>query len=147
MASLFPGHRDAAATGVMTVAVTDSPKPPPQRVSLTFDAIQAAHAVLVIVGGENKADAVGRGLGDPDPVTTPGSCARGQGSTTWYLDEVAAAGYLRVRNGPCGGGEFSPPQHRPEAAQVSVAPDRGEAIKASTERPRRPGSTALGEVI
>lgn len=99
VASLFPGHPDAAATGVTTVAVTDSPKPPPERVSLTFEMIQAARAVMVIAGGRGKAEVVARGLAGPDPVTTPGSCARGARSTTWYLDEAAAAGLPARGNG------------------------------------------------
>lgn len=89
--SLFPGHPAALATGVTAVAVEDSPKPPPQRYSLTFEAIQRAATVMVVAGGAGKARAVGAGLGSPDALAAPASCARGS-ATTWYLDAAAAAG-------------------------------------------------------
>ena len=40
--SLFPGHPAALAVGVPAVAVRNSPKPPSERYSLTFDALQRA---------------------------------------------------------------------------------------------------------
>lgn len=89
--SLFPGHPAAVSTGVAAVAVDHSPKPPPQRYSLTFEVIQRAGTVMVVAGGAGKAQAVSAGLGSPDVVAAPASCARGQ-ATTWYLDAAAAAG-------------------------------------------------------
>ena len=89
--SLFPGHPAALTTGVAAVAVDHSPKPPPQRCSLTFEAIQRAATVMVVAGGAGKARAVSAGLGSPDAVAAPASCARGA-VTTWYLDAAAAAG-------------------------------------------------------
>ncbi|MCR2052473.1 6-phosphogluconolactonase [Actinomyces bowdenii] len=89
--SLFPAHPAALCTGAMAVAVDHSPKPPPQRCSLTFEAIHRAGAVMVVAGGAGKAQAVSASLGAPDAVAAPASCARGQ-TTTWYLDTAAAAG-------------------------------------------------------
>ncbi|RRD26712.1 6-phosphogluconolactonase [Actinomyces bowdenii] len=89
--SLFPAHPAALSTGVSAVAVDHSPKPPPQRCSLTFDAIHRSGAVMVVAGGAGKARAVAASLGAPDAVAAPASCARGR-TTTWYLDTAAAAG-------------------------------------------------------
>ncbi|MDO5064657.1 MAG: 6-phosphogluconolactonase [Actinomyces bowdenii] len=89
--SLFPAHPAALITGVSTVAVDHSPKPPPQRCSLTFDVIHRAGEVMVVAGGAGKARAVSESLAGPDVVAAPASCARGQ-ATTWYLDTAAAAG-------------------------------------------------------
>ena len=89
--SLFSGHPAALTTGMAAVAVDHSPKPPPQRCSLTFEAIQRAATVMVVAGGAGKARAVSAGLGSPDAVAAPASCARGA-VTTWYLDAAAAAG-------------------------------------------------------
>ena len=88
--SLFPGHPATLAVGVPAVAVRNSPKPPPERYSLTFEALQHAGRIMVVAGGEGKAEAVRLGLGTPDVLKAPASCCRGE-QTTWYLDEPANA--------------------------------------------------------
>ena len=93
--SLFPGHPAALAVGAPAVAVRSSPKPPAQRYSLTFETLQRAGRIMVVAGGEGKAEAVRRGLGAPDVVRAPASCCRGR-ETTWYLDEPASAGHSAV---------------------------------------------------
>jgi 6-phosphogluconolactonase len=55
--SLFPGHRALRSTA-LTAGIHDSPKPPPQRVTMTFEAIRDARRVLIIATGAGKADAV-----------------------------------------------------------------------------------------
>ena len=58
-ASLFPGHDWGIATDAPDVlAVFDAPKPPPQRVSLSARRLSRARAVLFLVAGESKRDAV-----------------------------------------------------------------------------------------
>jgi 6-phosphogluconolactonase len=54
-ASLFPGF--VPSTG-FTVAVFDAPKPPPERVSLSVEALQACRQQLVLVTGAGKAQAL-----------------------------------------------------------------------------------------
>ena len=88
--SLFPRHPAALAVGVPAVAVRNSPKPPPERYSLTFEVLQRARRIMVVAGGAGKATAVRLGLGAPDAVEAPASCCRGR-ETTWYLDEAVAA--------------------------------------------------------
>src|SRR5690606_3753803 len=56
--SLFPGHPGLDARGTSTVSVDDSPKPPPERVSLTFETLTRADAVWFLANGEGKAEAV-----------------------------------------------------------------------------------------
>ena len=89
VASRGSGH--LALTGGDVVAVHSSPKPPPERVSLTFDALHRSRCVMAVAGGAGKAEAVRAGLGAPDVVRAPASCARGR-ATTWYLDDAAASG-------------------------------------------------------
>lgn len=60
-ASLFPGHDwGADADAADTLAVLDAPKPPAQRVSLSARRLSRARAVLFLVTGEAKHDAVTR---------------------------------------------------------------------------------------
>ena len=57
VASLFPNHWDATITG-RAIPITDSPKPPPQRVSFSMDFINKSGQVWIIATGEAKAPAV-----------------------------------------------------------------------------------------
>lgn len=86
VASLFPGHPALEAPGT-TVAVTDSPKPPPQRVSLTRGAIDGARQVWLLGSGQEKAGAVAAALGGADLP-----CARVHGESTLWLLDLDAAG-------------------------------------------------------
>lgn len=55
--SLFP-HTDAVRErDALVVAVTDSPKPPAQRATLTLPAVQSADRVWLLVSGAEKAEA------------------------------------------------------------------------------------------
>lgn len=92
VASLFPDHPAQSAVDSPTVAVRESPKPPPDRVSLTFPALNSARSVLLLVSGASKADAVGRSHGPVAPWTAPASAVRGTEETVWYLDRDAAGG-------------------------------------------------------
>jgi len=92
VASLFPGHEALGVTGVATVGVHGSPKPPPLRVSLTFEAIRGAREVWVVAAGAEKADAVASALASVPVDTTPAAGALGTERTLWLVDAAAAAG-------------------------------------------------------
>ncbi len=94
-ASLFPGHPALRATDAIAVAVHDSPKPPPDRVTLTFEAMERCRAVWFIASGEGKADAVAHALADDGSVeATPARGVRGE-ETVWWLDAGAASALPR----------------------------------------------------
>ena len=88
VASLFPGHPGYAVTEGTAIAVRESPKPPPERISLTLGAIGAARQVWLLAGGEGKADAVAGALGGQD---LPAGAVRGTERTLWLLDQAAAS--------------------------------------------------------
>ncbi|MDP3893788.1 6-phosphogluconolactonase [Nocardioides sp.] len=98
VASLFPGFAQLDVDDRLAVAVTNSPKPPPERVSLTFGALNNAREVWFLVSGDGKADAVAAALAgvvDHRPAAdlheTPAAGVSGTETTVWFLDEAAAS--------------------------------------------------------
>jgi 6-phosphogluconolactonase len=89
--SLFPHTPAVRETSRMVVGVSDSPKPPPRRITLTLPAIQRSREVWLIVSGAAKADAVAAAIGGADPVDVPAAGAVGRDATVWLLDEDAAS--------------------------------------------------------
>ena len=92
VASLFPGRPQLDVDDQVAVAVTDSPKPPPERITLTFPALNRARSVWFLVSGEAKADAVAAALADEGDVhDTPARGVAGRDETVWFLDREAAS--------------------------------------------------------
>lgn len=91
VASLFPGFPELDVEDTIAVAVRDSPKPPPERISLTFPALERAREVWFVVAGAAKADAVRRALAPgTDFHQIPAARPRGRERTLWFLDDAAA---------------------------------------------------------
>lgn len=91
VASLFPGSAQLDVDDRIAVAVTDSPKPPPQRISLTYAALNRARAVWLVVSGEEKAGAVARAVAGADLHDVPANGVHGSDETVWFLDDAAAS--------------------------------------------------------
>lgn len=90
VASLFPG-RSHGAPGEVVIAVVDSPKPPPQRLSLTFEALNAGRKVWIIAAGADKSEAIRSLFADARSDEIPAAGLRGLFETAVYVDEAAAA--------------------------------------------------------
>ncbi len=90
IASLFPGFPQLDADGI-AVGVTGSPKPPPERISLTFPALNRARAVWFLVSGSGKAAAVASALGGADLHEIPAAGVAGREETIWFLDRESAS--------------------------------------------------------
>ena len=90
-ASLFPGHPGVYENDAAVIAVHDSPKPPPTRLSFTFRALDAADEVWFIASGDSKADAVAAALSGAGRVQVPAAGPRGRHRTLWLIDRAAAA--------------------------------------------------------
>lgn len=91
VASLFPGHpvqRDSSGTAV---AVHDSPKPPPTRVTLTAERLSRSRQVWFVVSGEDKAGAVAKGVAGASAAQDSTGLVRGRECTLWLVDEAAAS--------------------------------------------------------
>ncbi|HZL78672.1 MAG TPA: 6-phosphogluconolactonase, partial [Candidatus Limnocylindrales bacterium] len=67
------------------LAVENSPKPPPRRISLSFPAIAAAQQVWVLVSGAGKADVLRESL-SPDGQTSLARVIRSRSRTKIFSD-------------------------------------------------------------
>ena len=81
-ASLFPGHPVLEAKGLVA-GVRNSPKPPPERVTLTLAALQGARQVIILATGAGKAKAVAMAKRQEVPS---GMIA----GARWLIDRAAA---------------------------------------------------------
>jgi 6-phosphogluconolactonase len=92
VASLFPGFPQLDVDDRIAVGVTGSPKPPPERISLTFAALNRSKSVWFLVSGDQKAAAVARALDEgTDRHDCPASGVAGSEETIWFLDRAAAS--------------------------------------------------------
>jgi 6-phosphogluconolactonase len=92
VASLFPGHPAQLTRDEIAVAVHASPKPPPDRVSLTLECLSRSTRVWFLVGGGDKAQAVANGVGGAAPDVSSAAQVHGTVETLWLVDAEAAAG-------------------------------------------------------
>lgn len=90
IASLFPGSAQIDVDDRIAVAVPDSPKPPPERISLTFGALNRTRAVWFVVSGSEKAAAVAKAAAGLDLHGAPSTGVFGTDETIWWLDSPAA---------------------------------------------------------
>lgn len=90
VASLFPGREALNVKDAAVVGVTNSPKPPPLRLTMTVPVISAAERVWFVVAGADKAEAVTAARAGRDVAQFPASCVRGSAETIWWLDDAAA---------------------------------------------------------
>jgi 6-phosphogluconolactonase len=86
-ASLFPHHPLLDATG-LTAGISDAPKPPPERITMTLPTLNASRRLILIVSGSEKADALAQVLAGPDRGTPASLLDRDK------LDVVADAASL-----------------------------------------------------
>lgn len=89
--SLFPGHPLLKERKLWIAPITDSPKPPPERVTITYPVINHARNIILYMTGSGKADILKRILVDCEKLpgyyintTLPNSPVH------WILDPEAA---------------------------------------------------------
>ena len=92
VASLFPGFPQLDVDDRIAVAVTDSPKPPPERISLTFAALNRAESVWFLVSGEEQGRRRRpRPRRGADIHEIPAVGVTGEEETIWFLDRASAS--------------------------------------------------------
>lgn len=89
IASLFPGSSALdAGDDVLCLGVRDSPKPPPERITLSLAVLRAARRCLLLATGASKADAIDATLAEPSR-RVPASLLRRERLTV-IVDDAAA---------------------------------------------------------
>jgi len=88
-ASLFPGSPALHETQSLVAIVHDAPKPPSERLTLTLPVINAARAVLFMVQGASKHDALARVL-RRDPALPASHVQPLDGELRFIVDRAAA---------------------------------------------------------
>lgn len=77
------------------VSITDSPKPPPSRITLTLGVLNHARNVAFVTTGQSKADVLKQILEDDNPNQLPAGMVKPQkagGKLVWMVDKEAASG-------------------------------------------------------
>lgn len=94
VASLFPNHTILEEKEEWVSFLTDSPKPPPERITFTLPVINSASNVAVVVTGSGKSEAVHLAIDDlePDSPLLPARMVQPtKGNLVWFLDKAAAS--------------------------------------------------------
>jgi 6-phosphogluconolactonase len=87
-ASLFPGDAALWEVDALVAVVHNAPKPPPDRLTLTLPLINAARAVLFMVQGAPKREALGRVL-RRDPALPASHVQPAEGELQFIVDRAA----------------------------------------------------------
>ncbi|WP_203579296.1 6-phosphogluconolactonase [Microbacterium hibisci] len=91
IASLFPDRPEIQITDRAVVAVRESPKPPPERITMTRPVINSSKRVWLVLAGTDKAAALGLALAGASYESVPAAGAKGRKRTTFFVDRAAAA--------------------------------------------------------
>jgi len=91
IASLFPDRDIANATDKTVIPVLNAPKPPPERLSLTFPVINSSIRIWMSLAGADKAPALGLALAGAATNEVPVAGIQGRRRTVFFVDQAAAA--------------------------------------------------------
>lgn len=91
IASLFPDRSEILVTDAAVLPVRDSPKPPPERVTMTRPVINSSKRVWMVIAGPDKAAALGLALAGASYASVPAAGAKGRKRTVFFVDEAAAS--------------------------------------------------------
>ena len=91
VASLVPDTPGIRVTQGTVIAVRHSPKPPPERLSLTLPVINSADRIWLALSGPDKASALGLALAGASTWEVPVAGVEGRLRTVFFVDREAAA--------------------------------------------------------
>ncbi|HEY0260544.1 MAG TPA: 6-phosphogluconolactonase [Lacisediminihabitans sp.] len=91
VASLFPESAGILVQDATVIAVRNSPKPPPERLSLTLPVINSSDRIWLALSGTDKASALGLALAGASMIEVPVAGVEGRLRTVFFVDRDAAA--------------------------------------------------------
>ena len=91
IASLFPDRPEIQVTDRAVLPVRNSPKPPPERITMTRPVINSSKRVWLVIAGADKAAALGLALAGASYESVPAAGAKGTQRTVFFVDDAAAA--------------------------------------------------------
>lgn len=95
-ASLFPGHPLVNKVDSLVASIADSPKPPPERITLTLPVINSAKTVFFVCTGAGKAENLEKILNGAQPPLPAGLVKPTAGELTWFVDDAAVAKWSKM---------------------------------------------------
>ena len=100
------------------LGVRDSPKLPPERITLTRPVINSSVRVWMVIAGAEKASALGLVLAGASYSSVPAAGAKGRKRTVIFVDEAAAS---EVPTGPHRPGLLSAAKGASDRSGLGVA--------------------------
>ncbi|XP_067829091.1 6-phosphogluconolactonase [Heptranchias perlo] len=90
--SLFPDHPLLQEQSKIIAPISDSPKPPAKRITMTLPLLNAARCAVFVVTGESKAPALKDILEGHNENPLPAARIQPvKGEVHWFIDEAAAS--------------------------------------------------------
>jgi len=95
-ASLFPGHPLLGETNRLISWISDSPKPPPERITFSFPLINNGKNLFFVATGEAKKEILAQVLEGDKSKNIPSQLVKPvHGQLIWFIDKAAA---LNLKN-------------------------------------------------
>ncbi|KAL1970477.1 hypothetical protein VTN77DRAFT_4121 [Rasamsonia byssochlamydoides] len=89
--SLFPGHPQLRENDAWVVGISDSPKPPPKRITLTLPVVSHALSIAFVATGGGKKDILKRVFDTEEGHSLPSGLVNTHGGdkVSWFTDHAA----------------------------------------------------------
>ncbi len=88
--SVFPGSELAMSKEITVGAIRNSPKPPPERLTMSLELFNRAERVWIVSAGADKAAAMGLALANAATHEVPAAGIHGTKSTKIFIDQNLA---------------------------------------------------------
>lgn len=89
VASLFPNRTQRFEKKRWVTFITDSPKPPPPRITFSFPVINSASEIAMVITGSELAHTVKKALSENSDL--PAAEVSAEDELTWFLSKDAAS--------------------------------------------------------